>query len=98
MQDKLMSIIFVFILVSNDRADPGSGNLITFLQFAFIALEGFFFTSKCGTEKLRIDFRAYLVLVVMFFVASVCNNYAFDFNIPMPLHMIFRAVSGVEMG
>lgn len=29
----------------------------------------------------------------MFFVTSVCNNYAFDFNIPMPLHMIFRAVS-----
>lgn len=29
----------------------------------------------------------------MFFVANVCNNYAFDFNIPMPLHMIFRAVS-----
>lgn len=29
----------------------------------------------------------------MFFLANVCNNYAFDFNIPMPLHMIFRAVS-----
>lgn len=29
----------------------------------------------------------------MFFVVSVCNNYAFNFNIPMPLHMIFRAVS-----
>jgi solute carrier family 35 (UDP-xylose/UDP-N-acetylglucosamine transporter), member B4 len=29
----------------------------------------------------------------MFFVASVANNYAFDFNIPMPLHMIFRAGS-----
>lgn len=29
----------------------------------------------------------------MFFVANVCNNYAFDFNIPMPLHMIFRAAS-----
>jgi len=29
----------------------------------------------------------------MFFVSSVCNNYAFDFNIPMPLHMIFRAGS-----
>lgn len=29
----------------------------------------------------------------MFFVVSVCNNYAFDFNIPMPLHMIFRAGS-----
>jgi len=29
----------------------------------------------------------------MFFLVSVCNNYAFDFNIPMPLHMIFRAGS-----
>lgn len=29
----------------------------------------------------------------MFYVSSVCNNYAFDFNIPMPLHMIFRAGS-----
>lgn len=29
----------------------------------------------------------------MFFVANVFNNYAFDFNIPMPLHMIFRAGS-----
>jgi len=29
----------------------------------------------------------------MFFCASVCNNYAFNFNIPMPLHMIFRAGS-----
>lgn len=31
--------------------------------------------------------------MIMFFVVNVCNNYAFDFNIPMPLHMIFRAVS-----
>lgn len=30
---------------------------------------------------------------MMFFIAHVFNNYAFDFNIPMPLHMIVRAVS-----
>lgn len=86
-------ILISFSTFVIDRADPGSGNLITFLQFAFIALEGFLFTSKCGTERMRIGLRDYLILVVMFFVASVCNNYAFDFNIPMPLHMIFRAVS-----
>lgn len=73
--------------------DPGSGNLVTFTQFAFVALEGFIFTSKFGTEPLRIGFQSYLTLVVMFFLSSVLNNYAFDFNIPMPLHMIFRAVS-----
>lgn len=75
------------------RADPGSGNLITFLQFVFIALHGFIFTAKFGTVKPKIGLRDYGILVAMFFVSSVCNNYAFDFNIPMPLHMIFRAGS-----
>lgn len=74
------------------RYDSGSGNLITFSQFLFIALEGFIFTSKFGSVKPVIGFKDYAILVLMFFVTSVCNNYAFDFNIPMPLHMIFRAV------
>ena len=29
----------------------------------------------------------------MFFIVSVINNYALNFNIAMPLHMIFRAGS-----
>ena len=29
----------------------------------------------------------------MFFTVSVLNNYALNFNISMPLHMIFRSVS-----
>ncbi|XP_072745054.1 UDP-xylose and UDP-N-acetylglucosamine transporter isoform X2 [Anoplolepis gracilipes] len=73
--------------------DPGSGNLITFSQFFVIALEGFIFTSKCGTVKSNVGIKNYFILVTMFFVVNVCNNYAFDFNIPMPLHMIFRAGS-----
>lgn len=84
------NVVFLELLV---KIDPGSGNLITFLQFLFIALEGFLFTSKCGTVKPRIGLKDYTILVVMFFLTSVCNNYAFDFNIPMPLHMIFRAGS-----
>ena len=32
-------------------------------------------------------------MVVMYFVVSVVNNWALGFNIPMPLHMIFRAGS-----
>lgn len=84
------NVVFLELLV---KTDPGSGNLITFLQFFFIALEGFIFTSKCGQQKPRIGLKDYSILVVMFFVSSVCNNYAFDFNIPMPLHMIFRAGS-----
>lgn len=82
------NVIFLELLV---KIDPGSGNLITFLQFAFIAAEGFLFTSKCGRVTLRIGIGDYALLVIMFFIVSVCNNYAFDLNIPMPLHMIFRS-------
>ncbi|XP_034941064.1 UDP-xylose and UDP-N-acetylglucosamine transporter [Chelonus insularis] len=84
------NVVFLELLV---KEDPGSGNLITFSQFLLISIEGFFFTSKFGTVKPKIGIKDYLILVVMFFVSSVCNNYAFDFNIPMPLHMIFRAGS-----
>lgn len=84
------NVVFLELLVKDD---PGSGNLITFSQFFIIALEGFLFTSKCGTVKPVVSIKDYFILVIMFFVANVCNNYAFDFNIPMPLHMIFRAGS-----
>ncbi|XP_059485020.1 UDP-xylose and UDP-N-acetylglucosamine transporter [Neocloeon triangulifer] len=84
------NVVFLELLV---KEDPGSGNLITFSQFLFISIEGFIFTSRFGTKKPRIGLFDYFILVVMFFTVSVCNNYAFNFNIPMPLHMIFRAGS-----
>ncbi|XP_023293817.2 UDP-xylose and UDP-N-acetylglucosamine transporter [Lucilia cuprina] len=84
------NVIFLELLVKHDA---GAGNLITFSQFLFIAVEGYIFTSKFGTVKPVIGFKDYAILVLMFFVTSVCNNYAFNFNIPMPLHMIFRAGS-----
>lgn len=93
MNDKIV----VFDRCLDFRDDPGSGNLITFSQFLFIAIEGFLFTSKCGTVTPNIGMKDYLILVTMFFIANVCNNYAFDFNIPMPLHMIFRAVSNRQI-
>jgi UDP-xylose/UDP-N-acetylglucosamine transporter B4 len=84
------NVVFLELLV---KADPGSGNLITFLQFLFISVHGFIATAKFGTVKPKIGLKDYGLLVLMFFTTSVCNNYAFDFNIPMPLHMIFRAGS-----
>ena len=32
-------------------------------------------------------------MVMMFFIVSVSNNYALNFNIALPLHMIFRSGS-----
>ncbi|XP_030380940.1 UDP-xylose and UDP-N-acetylglucosamine transporter [Scaptodrosophila lebanonensis] len=84
------NVVFLELII---QIDPGAGNLITFSQFLFIALEGLIFTSKFFTVRPNIKLRDYVVLVVLFFGANVCNNYAFNFNIPMPLHMIFRSGS-----
>ncbi|EDW05989.1 uncharacterized protein Dmoj_GI16380 [Drosophila mojavensis] len=97
----LLATIFVFVGCCSNvvfleliiKIDPGAGNLITFSQFLFIALEGLIFTSKFFTVRPKIGLRDYVKLVVLFFGANVCNNYAFNFNIPMPLHMIFRSGS-----
>lgn len=59
----------------------------------FIALEGFVFTAEFGTKQPAIPVKKYALLVVLFFSTSVINNFALNFNISMPLHMIFRAGS-----
>ncbi|XP_039495891.1 UDP-xylose and UDP-N-acetylglucosamine transporter [Drosophila santomea] len=83
-------VVFLELLV---KLDPGAGNLITAAQFAFIAMEGFVFTSKLGLAQRLISLRDYALLVAMFFLTSVCNNYVFKFNVPMTLHMIIRGGS-----
>ncbi|KAE8738198.1 hypothetical protein FOCC_FOCC016327 [Frankliniella occidentalis] len=85
-----INVVFLELLV---KEDPGSGNLVTFTNFFFIALIGFVVTAKFGTVKPNIGLKDYFILVLMFFFSNLCNNYAFNFNIPMPLHMIFRAGS-----
>lgn len=90
-------VLFEFVV----KEDPGAGNLLTFVQFLFVALVGFCTVGKFGTAKRIIPFRKYLGLVGFFWTTSVLNNYAFNFNISMPLHMIFRAgtlIANMAMG
>lgn len=75
------------------REFPGCGNIVTFAQFIFISLEGFIFETNFGRKKPAIPLRNYVIMVTMFFTVSVINNYALNFNIAMPLHMIFRSGS-----
>ena len=46
-----------------------------------------------GRKKSSIPLSQYFYSVVLFFLVNVLNNYALNFNISMPLHMIFRSVS-----
>uniref|UniRef100_A0A3B3ZQQ5 Solute carrier family 35 member B4 n=1 Tax=Periophthalmus magnuspinnatus TaxID=409849 RepID=A0A3B3ZQQ5_9GOBI len=84
------NVVFLELLV---RDFPGCGNIVTFAQFLFIAVEGFIFESKFGRKKTAIPISNYVIMVTMFFFVSVVNNYALNFNIAMPLHMIFRSGS-----
>lgn len=84
------NVVFLELLISEM---PGSGNIITFSQFLFIAIEGFIFTSKFGTVAPSIPMKNYVLMVIMFFIVQVVNNLALNFYISMPLHMIFRAGS-----
>nr|XP_029523239.1 UDP-xylose and UDP-N-acetylglucosamine transporter [Oncorhynchus nerka] len=84
------NVVFLELLV---RKFPGCGNIVTFAQFAFIALEGFIFETNFGRKKPAIPMSNYVIMVTMFFTVSVINNYALNFNIAMPLHMIFRSGS-----
>ncbi|XP_051978784.1 UDP-xylose and UDP-N-acetylglucosamine transporter [Xyrauchen texanus] len=84
------NVVFLEFLV---RDFPGCGNIVTVAQFALIALEGFIFETNFGRKKPQIPMRNYVIMVTMFFTISVINNYALNFNIAMPLHMIFRSGS-----
>ncbi|NXA47857.1 S35B4 protein, partial [Nothocercus julius] len=80
-------------LLDTHRQFPGCGNIVTFSQFLFIAVEGFIFEANFGRKRPAIPIRYYLIMVAMFFTVSVVNNYALNLNIAMPLHMIFRSGS-----
>ncbi|XP_019365178.1 PREDICTED: UDP-xylose and UDP-N-acetylglucosamine transporter [Gavialis gangeticus] len=84
------NVVFLELLA---RKHPGCGNIVTFAQFLFIAVEGFIFEANFGRKRPTIPIRYYLIMVAMFFTVSVVNNYALNLNIAMPLHMIFRSGS-----
>ena len=56
---------------------------------------------KFFTVKPVIAMRDYMTLVLMFLVSNVCSNYAFNFHISMPLHMILKGgslIANMAMG
>jgi len=84
------NVVFLELLI---KPHPGSGNIITFAQFVVVALEGFVNEMEWGRKNNAIPLSYYGGLVVMFLSVNVLNNYALNFHIPLPLHMIFRSGS-----
>ncbi|XP_074603134.1 UDP-xylose and UDP-N-acetylglucosamine transporter-like [Brevipalpus obovatus] len=82
----------VFLLEAISREAPGSANLITFTQFLCVAIQGFLSHLYHGRPRL-IPLSEYAKLVILFFFVSTGNNYALNFNISVPLHVIFKSGS-----
>ncbi|KAK9237608.1 UAA transporter [Lipomyces kononenkoae] len=86
----------VFTLEAIVKEDPYAGNLITFTQFVFVAVEGyihFFALSRPPffLAKSQVPLRQYAIIVVMFFLVSFLNNYVWKYHISVPVHIIFRS-------
>ncbi|KAF8467706.1 UAA transporter family-domain-containing protein [Kalaharituber pfeilii] len=97
----MISLIFggccsnVFALEAIVKEEPQSGHLITFAQFLLVAAEGFYYhfdrTSPTLLKPNQIPIIRWLGQIVLFFSVSVLNNYAFGFNISVPVHIILRS-------
>ncbi|ODV58880.1 Yea4p, partial [Ascoidea rubescens DSM 1968] len=81
---------------------PNSSHLITFSQFLFIAVLGYFdnYDNNAGIKRLylkqnHIPLSRNFINVLMFFVSSNLNNMALTYNISVPIHIIFRSSSTV---
>jgi solute carrier family 35 (UDP-xylose/UDP-N-acetylglucosamine transporter), member B4 len=78
------------------KYDKSAGNIITFAQFVVISLYGFFKNWDFGLWSFKarvLPLQNYVKMTSIFFVLSVVNNYAFVFNISVPLHSLFRSSS-----
>lgn len=58
-----------------------------------VAVEGFVNEMNLGRKENTIPLSYYFYMVLMFLSVNVLNNYALNFHIPLPLHMIFRSGS-----
>jgi UDP-xylose/UDP-N-acetylglucosamine transporter B4 len=81
-------------------AQPKSGTLLTFLQFALVTLttlpniisypnvnQGFL----PRIQPRQIPILVYLGQVALFYVLSRLNNAAFAYDVPMSVHIVFRS-------
>lgn len=72
------------------------GTLLTFVQFVFVAVTGYvaqfdhtqppFFVSPR-----KVPLRRWLINILLFFSINVLNNYAFNYDISVPVHIILRS-------
>ncbi|KAF2085574.1 glycosyltransferase family 39 protein [Saccharata proteae CBS 121410] len=89
----------VYALEAIVKQEPGSGLLITLGQFILTALAAFpsqFDASQpYYLKKSPVPFRKWAMSALMFYSVNMLNNWAFAFNISVPVHIILRSFGSV---
>ncbi|GKT39943.1 UDP-N-acetylglucosamine--dolichyl-phosphate N-acetylglucosaminephosphotransferase [Colletotrichum spaethianum] len=78
------------------RVEPASGTLLTFVQFLFVAITGYFSQFDRSRppfflQKNKVPLRRWIINIVLFFSINVLNNHAFSYDISVPVHIILRS-------
>ncbi|EST10180.1 UAA transporter [Kalmanozyma brasiliensis GHG001] len=100
----ILSLIFggccsnAFTLELATRQLPSAGTLITFAQFLVTTLSGlpYFlrFSSSfpwIGLRPRAVPLYRWVVQVAFYLTTSLLNNMAFAYDVPMPVHIVFRS-------
>lgn len=81
------------------RAHATAGLLITFFQFVFTSsaayLTQFSSTGKFGLKQNQVPLSRWAYTATLFCAINVLNNWAFAFNISVPVHIILRSFGSV---
>lgn len=86
------SNVFTFERLFQYPAIQDTGSFITFCQFVYISIES---VAVPFSHKRVVPLKVYMLSVLMFFLSSLGNNMALNYNISVPLHIVFRSFSPV---
>nr|XP_036583350.1 NST UDP-N-acetylglucosamine transporter [Colletotrichum truncatum]KAF6792393.1 NST UDP-N-acetylglucosamine transporter [Colletotrichum truncatum] len=86
----------VYALEAIIKVEPSSGTLLTFVQFLFVAITGYFSQFDRSRPPLflrqnKVPLRRWVINIVLFFSINVLNNHAFSYDISVPVHIILRS-------
>ncbi|TQN65763.1 UDP-N-acetylglucosamine transporter yea4, partial [Colletotrichum shisoi] len=86
----------VYALEAIIKVEPASGTLLTFVQFLFVAITGYFSQFDGSRPPFfirenRVPLRRWIINIVLFFSINVLNNHAFSYDISVPVHIILRS-------
>ncbi|KAH9826646.1 UDP-N-acetylglucosamine transporter yea4-like [Teratosphaeria destructans] len=85
--------------LSRPRSEPSSGLLITFWQFLFTTLASaptqLSAKGPYGLRPSRVPISRWAVIAAMFFTINMLNNWAFAFDVSVPVHIILRSFGSV---